>query len=266
MTMSSKRPTIDVTQKPLKPLLPPDEADTVPYTEHTRAEKIAAFFKAFSWLMPFGSPFASAPIRDDIVNEKLELGRAERSIKKLTYQAALVAFFACGLAVGAPFFAPLYVYHSITPEGKTALLVPLELPNLTNPAIVSWAATSITEILSFGFGDIKEKTMRQKIRFTKPGWKAFVKSFMSSKVGETFQKSQMVMTTVPSDTPVIISQGINEDDVYEWKVEVPIITTYAANNNVIKPERATMQLTIVRVPNGESPAGIAIDIMRQVKH
>lgn len=76
----------------------------------------------------------------------------------------------------------------------------------------------------------------------------------------------MVMTTVPSDTPVIVAQGVNSDEHYEWKIEVPIITTYAANNNVIKPERGTIRMTIVRVSHDQSPAGIAIDIWRQIKH
>ena len=247
-------------------LLPPEEEEVAKPRQLTAKEKFIEQVKTQLARIPYRSPFATPPITEDIVNEQLELGRADRSIKKLTYQAALVAVFGTLLAVGAPFFAPLYVYHSITPEGKTAILVPLDLPNLTNPAVVSWAATSVTEILSIGFGDIEAKTAVQKKRFTPLGWKAFVKSFLSSKVSETFKRNQMVMTTVPSDTPVIVSQGVNDSDVYEWKVEVPIITTYAANNNVIKPERGTIRMTIIRVDPEQSPAGLAIDIMRQIKH
>jgi hypothetical protein len=74
------------------------------------------------------------------------------------------------------------------------------------------------------------------------------------------------MTTVPSDTPVVLSQGVNDDGVFQWKVEVPIISTYAANNDVYKPELGTIQMVIVRVPYDQSPSGIAIDIWRTVKH
>lgn len=248
------------------PLLPPEETVKAPAPKLGWKDRLKRGFAGKTAKIAANNPLATPPISVDIVNEQLEVGRVDRALKRLTRQAVAIAIFACALAVGAPFFAPLYVYHTITPEGRTALLVPLEMPNLTNPAIVSWAATSATEILSFGFGDVEAKTILQKQRFTTGGWAAFVKAFMNSKISETFKKSQMVMTTVPTDTPVILAQGVNEEGVYQWKVEVPIITTYAANNNVIKPERATIEMTIIRVPHDQSPVGIAIDIWRHIKH
>lgn len=248
------------------PLLPPEEVAPPAEIILTRREKLALAIGNFSKKIPLAGIFHTPPITEDIVDENREVGRADQAIKKITRLSIAIAVFGSLLAFGAPFFAPIYVYHSQTPEGKTALLVPLDMPNLTDPAIVSWAATSVTEILSFGFGDIEAKTAQQKLRFTPLGWKAFVKAFLGTKVIDTFKRNQMVMTTVPSDTPVILSKGINEDDVYQWKVEVPIITTYAANNNVMKPERGTIQITIVRVSHDQSPSGIAIDILRQIKH
>ena len=244
----------------------PDDAEKASPRKLTGKEKAKKFLKDRSPQLEVRGPFATPAINVDEVNEQLELGRFDRAIKRLTRLSVFIAFFGCALAVGAPFFAPLYVYHSITPEGRTAILVPLDLPNLTNPAIVSWSATAVTEILSFGFGDVEAKTIEQKKRFTIPGWKAFVKAFLTSKVSDTFKKNQMVMTTVPRDTPIILSQGVNDDDVFQWKVEVPIITTYAANNNVIKPELGTIEMTVVRVPYDQSPSGIAIDVWRQIKH
>ena len=268
MTNISSSPINDKAKKK-KPqsLLPPEEVQKLMEPKLVASER---FFKFFADRMPkfrfIRKVFETPEITVDEVNDQLEVGRFDRAMKRLTRLAILIAFFGCGLAVGAPFFAPLYVYHSITPEGRTAILVPLDLPNLTNPAVVSWAATSATEILSFGFGDVEAKTVLQKRRFTKLGWKNFVKAFLTSKVSDAFKRNQMVMTTVPSDTPVILSQGINDDDVFQWKVEVPIITTYAANNNVIKPERGTIQMTIVRVPYEINTSGIAIDTWRQIKH
>jgi hypothetical protein len=266
MTDTASGTTGKARKRKPKPLLPPEEAEKAPPPVLTRREKVFKFIADRSPKIRVKGPFATPEITVDNVDEFTEIKRFDRALKRLTRLAALIAFLGVSLAVGAPFFAPLYVFHSITPEGKTAILVPLDLPNLTNPAVVSWAATSVTEILSFGFGDVEAKTVLQKKRFTPLGWKAFVKAFLSSKVSETFKRNQMVMTTVPSDTPVILSQGVNDDDVFQWKVDVPIITTYAANNDVIKPELGTIQMTIVRVPYDQSPSGIAIDIWRQIKH
>jgi len=250
------------------PLILPEEisAEAAAAPKLSLPDRIKQSLKDQIARIPIKSPFATPEITADIVNEQLEIGRADRGLKRLTRLAIGVAVFGIILSFGSPFFAPLYVFHSMTPEGRTAILVPLNLPNLTNPAVVSWAATSVTEILSFGFGDVEAKTAVQRKRFTPPGWKAFVKAFLGTKVIDTFKKSQMVMTTVPTDTPVILSQGVNYEDRYEWKLEVPIITTFAANNNVIKPERGTIMMTIVRVPYDQSVAGIAIDVWRQIKH
>lgn len=252
-------------KKPVAPILPTDDSSLI-VPGLTRGQRILRLLGDMSNALGLSRVFRTPPVTVDVVNEQLELGRFDRSIKRVTMMSALVAAFGCFLAVGAPFFAPIYKYHSITPEGKTALLVPLDLPNLTNPAVVSWSATAVTEILSFGFGDVEAKTVLQKRRFTPEGWKAFVKAFLTNKVSDSFKKNQMVMTTVPSDTPVIISQGVNEEDVFQWKLEVPIITTYAANNNHIKPESGIIQMIVKRVPYEVNDTGIAIDGWKTVKH
>jgi hypothetical protein len=249
------------------PLLPPEEeVVSAPSPKLDFKDRMKKLVKDKVERIPIKSPFATPEISADIVNEQLEVGRADRALKRLTYQAIAIAALGCILAVGAPFFSPIYVYNSRTPEGRTAFMMPLDLPNLTNPAVVSWAAISTTEILSFGFGDFEEKALLQKKRFTKLGWDAFVKAFLGGKISDAFKKGQMVMTTVPTDTPVIISQGVNEEGVYHWKLQVPIITTFAANNNVIKPEPGVIEMTIVRVSSDENPAGLAIDIWKQIRH
>jgi len=254
-------------EKP-KPLLPPEEAEQTvppPPPKPSLLARIGQPFRQAASKVPLPTIFATPPITVDLVNEQLELGRINTLIKKLTIKAYIISTLGVLLAFGSPFFAPIYIFHAITPEGKVTDLVPLNIPNLTNPAVVSWAASSTTEILSFGFGDVDAKTIAQKKRFTTDGWREFVKAFLGAGIRETLKQSQEVMTTVPSDTPVIISQGVNEQHIYQWKLEVPIITTYAANNNVIRPEAALVEMTIVRVSHDISPAGIAIDTLKQRK-
>jgi intracellular multiplication protein IcmL len=112
--------------------------------------------------------------------------------------------------------------------------------------------------MTMGFGDMDIRLPQQRKRFTPEGWEAFNKAFVAQKIGETFKQSQLVLTTVPSDTPVIIAQGPNAENIYQWIVQMPVIMTYATNNNAMRKERAFVTLTIVRVPADESSAGIAI--------
>ena len=66
------------------------------------------------------------------------------------------------------------------------------------------------------------------------------------------------MTTVPSNTPVIVSKGVDLDNEYKWIVEMPIIETYMTNNNVTSRKKEIVRLTIVRVPSEKNISGIGI--------
>jgi Type-IV b secretion system, inner-membrane complex component len=112
--------------------------------------------------------------------------------------------------------------------------------------------------MTIGFGDIGPQLRSQNMRFTADGWKSFVEAFQKQQIGELFKGHQIVMTTVPSDTAVILAQGPNKKGIYEWAVQVPVIMTYETNNNRTDHRNAIVTLTIVRVSPDQSPSGIAI--------
>ena len=112
--------------------------------------------------------------------------------------------------------------------------------------------------MTFGFGDIVDQLGKQKSRFTSKGWDSFVTAYRKQRIKETFKENQLVLTTVPSDTAIIVAQGVNEWGVYQWMVQVPVIMTYATNNNVTQAHRGVISITITRVSPQQNPAGIAI--------
>ena len=178
--------------------------------------------------------------------------------KQVVIQSWIMTALALLLTVVVPITRPIHIYHAINPEKKAILLVGLNTPNMTNRAILAWATTSITEVLTMGFGDLEVRLPMQKNKFTPKGWDDYVDYFKAAGIGRTFKQSQLVLTTVPSNTPVIINQGVNANDVYQWRVQLPIIMTYATNNSVMRRERRTVTLTLVRVPTDENPFGVAI--------
>jgi intracellular multiplication protein IcmL len=158
-----------------------------------------------------------------------------------------------------PFAQPINLYYAKSPDKILTKMVGLDMPNLTNRAVLAWATTSITEVMTFGFGDMDVRLPKQKTRFTKDGWDSFVKAFVNEKIGQKFKQSQLVLTTAPADTPVIVAQGLNMDNVYQWIVQMPVILTYATNNNVTTKNRNIVTLTLIRVPSEDSVDGIGID-------
>lgn len=202
---------------------------------------------------------------DLIVDEEKEIRRYQKLMKWISLQTIVLAILSGVLLLGTPFFMPIYQYYARNTKQEVMKLVPLTAPNMTNRAILSWATTSITEIMTMGFGDYKTKLPEQRFRFTPEGWDAFAMTFDKLKIGEKFQQNQLVLTTVPSNTPVIVQQGPNEQHVYQWRVQMPVIMTYATNNNMSSRERAVVDLTIIRVNPNQNPAGIGIDSWRLEK-
>jgi hypothetical protein len=199
------------------------------------------------------------PAPDIIIDEKAALERFARLRKLVGIQTWVLTALVATFLIVLPFTQPVYLYYALNPDKQRLQMAGLSMPNMTNRAVLSWAVTSITEIMTLGFGDMDTSLPKQKIRFTDKGWKAFAKAFAAQKIAETFKHSQLVLTTAASNTPVILAQFVNADNVYQWNVQMPVIMTYATNNNVTRRDHAVVALSIVRVPAEKSSAGIAID-------
>jgi len=201
--------------------------------------------------------FGIDPVPVDVVaNEEKEKVRCERAFRLITMQNYIIAGLSLVLVLGQPAFQPIYQYYAT--DGQNHLpLVGLTMPNLNNNAILSWAESSVTEVMTIGFGDFERQLLAQKTRFTPVGWNSFVKSFLGQHTDEKFRKNQLVLTSVPNGTPEILSQGVNPDHVYQWKIKIPVIMTYTTNDNVKKPQHALVTLTIVR--SKDTPGGVAIE-------
>jgi len=202
-----------------------------------------------------GSPAQKASLSP----EELSAKAAYMGLKRRVYfQAKIIAVLSVVLLIMLPLSRPIYRYFSMNPEKKVSSISGLSMPNLTDEAVLSWATTSITEVLTMGFADIDKKLPTLEDKFTDEGWEAYKASFEAMKIRETFKQSQLVLTSVPSNTPVILGQGMNLNKIYQWNVQMPIIMAYATNNNVVTKKRATVTLQITNVPVEQSPAGLAI--------
>jgi hypothetical protein len=203
--------------------------------------------------------FKENPVTFDIVaDEEIEYSHHTKLIALVFSQSIALAILAILLIVLIPFMEPIYHYYARDPAGEEVTMNALIVPNMTNRAVISWAVTSVTEIMTIGFGDLFPQLQAQNNRFTGEGWKSFVEAFRKQQIRELFKGHQIVLTTAPSDTAVILAQGPNKQGVYQWKVQVPVIMTYATNNNVSQGHHAIVTLIIVRAPPDQNPSGVAI--------
>jgi intracellular multiplication protein IcmL len=196
---------------------------------------------------------------DEMIDERLATARFKGLKARVQIQTWIISVLALLLVLMLPFAQPINFYYARSTDKTLVEMVGLNMPNMTDRAVLSWATSSIVEIMTMGFGDIDTKIPKERIRFTADGWKAYTKAFIQQKIGESFKQSQLVLTSAPSNTPVIVAQGINPDNVYQWVVQMPVIMTYATNNNVTTKNSGIVTLTIIRVPTEDNVDGIAID-------
>jgi len=240
----------------------PSPAGKGPGVRVTKAAAVAG--KPFDILLHF--------LRDDVdVNtlrhDESDIYPKHKNLVRLVRRQSLsILFLVMVLIGGAVFSQPIYTYFLRVPgtEPKITPLIALTDPNLTDQAVLSWVATSITEILTFGFGDIDQRIVAQRHRFTPDGWESFISVLRERNMRQDFKMHQLVLTTVPSNSPVIVGKGLDPDGDYTWVVEMPIVMTYTTNNNKQSGKRSIVRVTIARMPSLENHAGIGIKMWKML--
>jgi len=153
-------------------------------------------------------------------------------------------------------YQPENRYFATTEDGRLVPMEPLSEPNLSSPALLSWAAQSATETMTFGFHDYRRRLQESSRHFTREGWASFVKALQDSGIIDAVETNRQVITAAPRQAPTILSEGML-NGVYTWKLELPMMVTYQTGSQQ-RNVSMTIQLTVVRVPKLESPNGVGI--------
>ena len=181
-----------------------------------------------------------------------------RTILKLALLQTLVIL---GL-IGAMMFVihihqPENRYFATTEDGRLIPMVPLNEPNLSTPALMSWVAQAATEVMTFGFNDYRRRLQESSRHFTRVGWESFTKALQASRIIEMVDASQQVLTAAPRGAPVLESEGIVGGR-YQWVVQLPMVLTYQAGSQR-RSDRLLITIVVVRVSRLESPNGVGIE-------
>lgn len=150
-----------------------------------------------------------------------------------------------------------YRYFATTEDGRLIPMAPLNEPNLSAPALMSWVAQSSTEVMTFGFNDYRRRLQEASRNFTRRGWESFSSALQRARIIETVEVNQQVVTATPTGAPVIQSEGVVQGR-YQWVVQVPLALTYQSGART-RTDNLLVTLVIVRVPRLESPNGVGIE-------
>lgn len=181
-----------------------------------------------------------------------------RTLLKLSVLQGLVAL---GL-IAAMFFVvavhqPENRYFATTEDGRLVPMVPLNQPNLSTPALMSWVAQSTTEVMTFGFNDYRRRFQTASRNFTRKGWESFSSALQKSRIIELVETNQQVVTAAPQGAPILESEGLYAGR-YQWVVQIPMVLTYQSGSRM-RSDSLLVTLVVVRRPRLESPNGVGIE-------
>lgn len=152
---------------------------------------------------------------------------------------------------------PRNFYFATTSDGRQVPMVPLTQPNLSKPALLSWATQAATEVMTFGFNDYRRRLQEASRHFTRQGWLSFTEALQRADIVESVRQNRQAISAAPRSAPILLSEGIINGR-FQWEVQIPLNVTTSFGGGT-KSDVWNVRLKIVRVPTLESPNGVGIE-------
>lgn len=152
---------------------------------------------------------------------------------------------------------PMDRYFATTADGRLVQMVPLNTPNLSQAALLSWVAQAGTEVMTFGFHDYQRRLQKSSRHFTSKGWESFTAALQQSRILESVKAKQQVVTAAPQSAPVLVQEGLMQG-IYKWIIELPLRVTYQAGQSS-RTDSLLVTIYVERVSTLENPQGVGID-------
>ncbi len=203
-------------------------------------------------------PETTTPLGNVVIRNQFYRDGYRTLIRIALVQAVIIAGLVAMVTLYINTHEPVRTYFATTEDGRLIPMVPLSEPNLTKPALLSWAAQAASETMTFGFHDYRRRLQESSRHFTRRGWGSFTKALQDSGVIETVTTNRQVISATPRGAPTILAEGLMANGVYRWEVEMPILITYELGQSQ-RTDNKTVRLVIVRVPRLESPNGVGIE-------
>jgi intracellular multiplication protein IcmL len=158
---------------------------------------------------------------------------------------------------------PVPQYFATTYDGKLIPIIPLNLPNMEDNALVQWATEAAVAAYTFNFVNYRKALQDVRIYFTQEGYQNFIKALTESNNLDAVLQKKYVVSAAPTGAPVILQkrvykEGGEEIGVYGWTVQIPMVLSYQSSTNDQVTQNIILDMLIVRMSTLDSPKGVGI--------
>lgn len=135
-------------------------------------------------------------------------------------------------------------------------LVPLERPNVSTQALLSWVTLAATATFTFDFVNYKDQLEALKDYFTTDGYDNFVNSLQATGTLSTIEEKKLILSAV-SIGPAIVLMEEEQRDKHTWRIQVPLLIRYQSAN-VNETRKQVIEVLVTQVSTQDAPKGIGI--------
>lgn len=132
----------------------------------------------------------------------------------------------------------------------------LAQPNLSREAILVWVNEAALAIMSYDFANHEQQLQQAAEYFTPEGWKSYMAAFQQAGSLDMVISKQLTVSAVATGAAKIIDQGVVADK-YTWKVQLPMLVTYAGSNTSTQ-QNLVVTMTMVRTEEALGKRGVGI--------
>jgi intracellular multiplication protein IcmL len=173
-------------------------------------------------------------------------------------QLVVIVFLIASLVGMAMLIKTRQVYFATTSDGRIIPIVALSEEFRSQADVITWAAETAQNVMSFGYNDYRARLQQVEGDFTPTGWDSFNKALKDSNILDAVQARKLDISLVINAAPEIINAGVRDGVHYSWDLRFPVTIKFDGAEPP-QPISAKLLLRIARVSTLENPDGISIE-------
>lgn len=142
-------------------------------------------------------------------------------------------------------------------NGQLVPMVPISNPYIKPGDLNQWVARAVTESYMLDFQNFRTRLAENAKYFTPEGFEDYTNSLQKSGRMKMIQEGWFVGSAVPTDAPVIISEGAVNGR-YIWRLRMPVTVSYSSKTHTVPPQKLVLTIVVARVDTRVNPYGVAI--------
>lgn len=142
------------------------------------------------------------------------------------------------------------------PDEDTFQLAPMDRPNVSTKALLSWVTLAATSSFSFDFVNYKDQLTKLQDYFTTDGYDNFISSLDSAGFLKSIEEKKLVLSAVAVGPAIVLTEN-GEGNKHTWRIQVPLLVRYQSAN-VNETRLQVVDVLIAQVSTKDAPKGIGI--------